>query len=310
MYQEATMTQLSITPEAFALSGSLPPQAVLLWGWNYTASGVTADGTFVSSSQADTSGYYQISGITGSRNGVPIVSLEPAGDAIPGNEGFPVDNLINASGLLTANGFGYETSDGNFANPFYADFLNPPIFEEVTTQPAFSEIPVEFEASRVPGLTIATSAPSQPGDALKLTLIQAPRSGSVSLFGTSVQYVPAGKDPRFPVKFSFRLEDQSGNTTPLVTVIVAGNGSHDLNGAASGHTDISVGNGNNHITLSGSGNTVTFGSGIDTVHGGNGDTINIAGNAKLTLYGANEMVFAGDGNATIDDRSTGLRLEV
>src|ERR1700757_2587464 len=45
-------------------------------------------------------GGYHITGITGSRNGVAITRLEPAGEAIPGNPGFPVDNLVTAGGLL------------------------------------------------------------------------------------------------------------------------------------------------------------------------------------------------------------------
>src|SRR5208283_5286254 len=71
----------------------------------------------------------------------------------PGNAGFPVDNLINASGLLTSNGFGFETADGNYANPYYADFLVPPAFFEVFTEPAsmgFSELPIGFTAAIVP----------------------------------------------------------------------------------------------------------------------------------------------------------------
>jgi hypothetical protein len=59
-------------------------------------------------------GYYKITGITGSRNGVAIISLERAGEAIPGNPGFPVDNLVNASGRLTGHGFGFKTADGNY----------------------------------------------------------------------------------------------------------------------------------------------------------------------------------------------------
>ena len=32
----------------------------------------------------------------------------------PGNPGFPVDNLITASGLLTSHGLGFGTADGNY----------------------------------------------------------------------------------------------------------------------------------------------------------------------------------------------------
>ena len=110
--------------------------------------------------------------------------------------------------------------------------------------------------------------------------------------------------------FSFDLKDQNGSTTPVVTVIAAGNGSHTLTGAASGYTDISLGKGNNTINLSGSKNAVTLGSGSDTVHGGNGDTISIAGNTRLAIHGTDEMVFVAGGNVAIDDLSTGLHISI
>ena len=81
-----------------------------------------------------------------------IARLEPPGEAIPGNPGFPLDNLITAGGLLTSHGFGFATADGNYANPFYADFRTPPRFLEVFTQPAsmgFSELPIQFTAAIV-----------------------------------------------------------------------------------------------------------------------------------------------------------------
>ena len=309
------MGQPSVTPEPFTLSGPLPGQAKLLWEWSYTADGIAASGTLTTTSRPGAGGYFQISAIAGSRNGDPIAGLEPAGEAIPGNEGFPVDNLINANGSLTSNGFGYETATGSFANPFFADFLNPPIYEEVFTQPAFSEVPVQFQAHRVPGVTVATVGSAPPGDALSLVVLQTPRNGSLSLHGTSVQYVPAqhgpdGKNFRTPMTFSFDLQDQSGNTTPLVTVIAAGNGSHTLTGAASGYTDISLGNGDNTINLGGSNNTVMLGAGTDTVRGGSGDTINIVGNTRLAVHGTDEMVFIGGGSAAIEDFSTRLQVRI
>jgi hypothetical protein len=304
------MGQPSIMPEPFNLAGPLPPGAILLWEWKYSASGIAASGALTSSSKLDASGHFLISGITGLRNGDPITALEPAGQAIPGNEGFPVDDLIGPGGSLSGNGFGYETAAGNFANPFFADFLKPPTFREVVSQPAFSEVSIQFQAHIVPGVTIATAAPAVPGDALSLVVLHAPRSGVLSLHGTSVQYIPPSRNSHASVTFSFDLKDQNGNTTPVVSVIAAGNGSHTLTGSASGYTDISLGNGNNTITLSGSNNTVTLGSGSDTVHGGNGDTISITGNTRLAIHGTHEMVFVGDGNVAIDDFSTGLNLSI
>lgn len=174
------------------LAVSFPAQASLLWDWSYTGAGIAASGTFTTDDVPGSGGYYDITGITGSRNDVAITSLEPAGDAIPGNAGFPVDNLITASGLLTSNGFGYGTADGNYANPYYADFLPIPAFFEVFTEPAsmgFSELPVEFTAMIVPepgtaALVLTALAglaavgrcrrEHRPGDAIPLSSISAP----------------------------------------------------------------------------------------------------------------------------------------
>ena len=130
------------------------------------------------------------------------------------------------------------------------------------------------------------------------------------MHGTSVQYIPPSRGSHIPVTFSFDLKDQNGNTTPVISVIAAGNGSHTLTGAASGYTDISLGKGNNTITLSGSKNAVTVGSGSDTVHGGNSDTISIVGDTRLTVHGTNEMVFVGGGDVAVNDLSIGLKLSI
>jgi hypothetical protein len=307
------MSRPSITAEPFVLAGPPPAGAILLWEWKYTASGIAASGTLTSSSSLDASGHFLISGVTGSRNGDPIIALEPAGQAIPGNEGFPVDDLIGPGGSLTGSGFGFETASGNFANPFFADFLTPPTFREFVSEPAPNapnEVSVQFQAHVVPGVTIATASPAAPGDTMNLDVINAPRTGILSLIGTTVQYIPSNRNPHTPVTFSFDLKDQNGSTTPVVTVIAAGNGSHTLTGAASGYTDISLGKGNSTINLRGSKNAVTLGSGSDTVHGGNGDTISIAGNTRLAIHGTDEMVFVAGGNVAIDDLSTGLNLSI
>jgi hypothetical protein len=146
-------TRRSIVAAVFILVAPLPGQASLLWNWSYTGAGIAASGTFTTDDAPDSGGYYRITGITGSRNGVTIIRLEPTGEAIPGNAGFPVDNLINSGGLLTSHGFGFATADGNYGNPFYADFQTPPGFLEVFTQPAsmgFSELPIQFAAAIVP----------------------------------------------------------------------------------------------------------------------------------------------------------------
>src|SRR5262245_22813605 len=110
--------QLVVSALFIAIAASPPGQAALLWDWTYTGAGIAAGGTFTTDDAPDSGRYYHITGITGSRNGVAITSLEPTGKAIPGNAGFPVDNLITASGRLTSHGAGFATADGNYANPF------------------------------------------------------------------------------------------------------------------------------------------------------------------------------------------------
>ena len=104
--------------------------------------------------------FYQITSITGQRNGVPIISLVPTGHFIPGNDGFPVDNLIRLAlpkkgraDQLTVNGFGMQLVSGASASPFYGDFLTPPGYLEPYAAlpiPApkglTSELPVAFTA--------------------------------------------------------------------------------------------------------------------------------------------------------------------
>ena len=63
---------------------SEPAAAPLQWTWHYTGAGVAASGTLTTNEVANGAGYFQIIGITGSRNGVKIVRLQPAGTAIPG----------------------------------------------------------------------------------------------------------------------------------------------------------------------------------------------------------------------------------
>ena len=94
------------------------------------------------------------------RDGVAITGLQPAGTAVPGNAGFPLDNLLRAAGAsgapqLTGAGFGFALADGTYANPFYADFQSPPSYYEFFSFPPFdaasyTEVPVSFAAAPVP----------------------------------------------------------------------------------------------------------------------------------------------------------------
>jgi hypothetical protein len=137
------------------LAASLPAQAKTLWDWSYSAPDIAARGTLTTTDTADGEGFYLITGITGTRNGETITGLQRTGTAIPGNEGYPVDNLIRATGpQMTGHGFGFSTSGGNYANPFYASLLNPPgstEFFSIPSQPAHTELPITFTATTSSG---------------------------------------------------------------------------------------------------------------------------------------------------------------
>jgi len=128
-------------------------QADLLWNWNMAGDGIAANGSFTTTDTLNSDGYYALTSITGTRNGVVITGLEPAGNAIPLNDGYPVDNLIDATGNLTGNGIGFTLADGSYSNPYYASWDSPPDYFEVFTLPAtstFSEVGVTFAATAVP----------------------------------------------------------------------------------------------------------------------------------------------------------------
>ena len=103
------------------------PAGALEWRWSYRGEGVAASGTFTTTDTPDADGFYQITAITGAANGVAITGLQPAGTAIPGNDGYPVDNLVRTvAPQLSKDGFGYAMADGTYANPFYgAHFAKP-----------------------------------------------------------------------------------------------------------------------------------------------------------------------------------------
>ncbi len=139
--------------------GTMQAAFALSWNWNYSGSGIAASGTFTTNDTPDNLGFYQISGITGLRNGETITGLQAAGTPIPGNEPFNVDNLISLNNQqLTDNGFGYSTSGGNYSNPYFAGFLPTPGYVEVFSAPPFipgsenfgpedSELPISFSAT-------------------------------------------------------------------------------------------------------------------------------------------------------------------
>ena len=114
----------------FLLTGAalaaLPAEA-LEWKWSYQGEGVAASGAFTTRDAPNADGFYEITGITGEMNGVAIKGLQPTGTSIPGNDGYPVDDLVRVEGpQLSLHGFGYALADGTYANPFYGARFAPP----------------------------------------------------------------------------------------------------------------------------------------------------------------------------------------
>ena len=124
------------------------------WRWSYQSEGVAASGTFTTKDAPNADGFYEITGITGEANGVAISGLQPAGTSIPGNDGYPVDNLIRTeTPQLSLHGFGYALADGTYANPFYGAHFAKPDTYAFFSDPAnrkTSEPAVTFSATIVP----------------------------------------------------------------------------------------------------------------------------------------------------------------
>jgi hypothetical protein len=130
------------------------PAAALEWRWSYQGEGVTASGAFTTKDKPDGDGFYEITGITGEANGVAITGLQPPGTSVPGNDGYPVDNLVRTDApRLTMHGFGYALANGAYANPFYgAHFAKPDYYAFVSDPPnrRTREPAVAFTATIVP----------------------------------------------------------------------------------------------------------------------------------------------------------------
>jgi hypothetical protein len=136
---------------AILLAQVRPADAALTWKWLYSGAGIFAAGTFTTSDNPNSEGFYQILGITGTDNGATITGLQPTGTAIPGNEPYAVDNLVRiASPQLTIHGFGFSLANGDYANPFHngSDY-----YEYLSSSPyttgAGVETPILFSASIV-----------------------------------------------------------------------------------------------------------------------------------------------------------------
>jgi hypothetical protein len=142
---------------AIALGAALATtsaEASIRWRWTCTGPGFEAKGVLLTGDAPDAEGFYPIIGVTGEANGVAITGLQPAKTAIPGNEGWPVDNLVRLNApQLSPGGFGFALADGSFANPFFGARFEPPGFLAVLADPtkaAWREPRVEFEAEKAP----------------------------------------------------------------------------------------------------------------------------------------------------------------
>ncbi|MDZ8134276.1 MAG: PEP-CTERM sorting domain-containing protein [Nostoc sp. DedQUE04] len=155
------LSAIALVTTSGLVFGTMPAASALSWSWNYSGTGIEANGTFTTNDTPNDLGFYLITGITGTRNGETITSLQPAGTPIPGNEPFNVDNLISLNTQqLTGDGFGYSTSGGNYSSPFFASFLPTPGYLEVFSAPPLipgfenlgledSELPISFSATIV-----------------------------------------------------------------------------------------------------------------------------------------------------------------
>lgn len=128
------MGMILVTVLGALVVGSTPAFARLLWCWSFTGTGVSAYGTFTTGDNANAEGFYRMTGITGTANSANVTALQPAGTSIPGNSGFPVDNLIREiAPQLTKHGFGF-VADGAYHNPFYMeryrDYISRPPYAE------------------------------------------------------------------------------------------------------------------------------------------------------------------------------------
>ena len=129
---------------------ALPAEA-LEWRWSYQGEGVSASGALTTKDKPDADGFYEITGIEGEANGVAITALQAPGTSIPGNDGYPVDNLVRTEApQLSLHGFGYALADGTYANPFYGARFVPPSVYAFFSDPArrkTSEPAVTFSAT-------------------------------------------------------------------------------------------------------------------------------------------------------------------
>jgi hypothetical protein len=144
-------------------------------------------------------------------------------------------------------------------------------------------------------VVVGPVTPGLAGDSL--ALVNTSGTG-LSLSGNQVLYT-VGSPP--VANISFQIQDQFGDQSPQVTLIIGTNGSQTVSGPSGGFGDISLGNGNPTVNLSGSHNVVTAGNGGIKVSGGQDANVIAAGNGNSTvsLTGNGNSVSLGNGNESI-----------
>jgi hypothetical protein len=142
---------LSLVLSAAMIAGNA--QASLLWRWSCRGAGIDAAGTLTTRDAADADGFYEITAVTGETNGLAITGLQPTDTSIPGNEGYPVDNLIREGGpQLTKDGFAFSLANGTYVSPFFGAHFATPGYYAYLSDPASartSESAVAFTAAIV-----------------------------------------------------------------------------------------------------------------------------------------------------------------
>jgi uncharacterized membrane protein YgcG len=124
MQKITRLTTAVLTAAATVTLGTMQSAFALTWNWSYynSSKSVNANGTFMTDDTPNNQGLYQITGITGQRNGETITGLWATDTGIPGFEDIAVDNLIGVNSqqaILTEGGFGYSTIANNY-NPYFS----------------------------------------------------------------------------------------------------------------------------------------------------------------------------------------------
>ncbi|HTI84178.1 MAG TPA: hypothetical protein VL614_27315 [Acetobacteraceae bacterium] len=150
------MMKIIISAVGASIFFSVPVLAQQLWCWSFTGTGVFAAGTFVTGPSVDAEGFYPITAITGNANSATVTALQPTDTSIPGNSGYPVDNVVRmAAPQLTKHGLGFVTSDGTYHNAFhvdqYRDYVSrPPYADGKGAEPTIQFKAITTSGSRCP----------------------------------------------------------------------------------------------------------------------------------------------------------------